>query len=269
MTSIELRIGVSGAAGRMGKALVQAVDAESQMCLGMALERSGNPFLGVDAGAAAGLQELGVKISESYASEAFDTLIEFTSPAATVEHVSLCRRDGKSIVIGTTGFNDEQKEAILAAADDIRIVLAPNMSVGVNVCLKLLQTAAAAFGDAVDVEVIEAHHRHKVDAPSGTALKMGEVVADALGQNLKEHGIFERSGIIGPRPEKSIGFSTVRGGDIVGDHSVYFIGEGERLEITHRSSSRVNYASGAVRAARWLTAKAPGLYDMWDVLGLR
>ena len=269
MTGDKLRAAVSGAGGRMGKALVQAVHSDPNIRLGMALEQHGNPTVGEDAGTVAGLGNIGVEVVQDYCADSFDTLIEFTSPEATVKHVSLCERDGKSIVIGTTGFDDSQKQKIQAASDTIRIVLAPNMSVGVNVCLKLLHTAAKAFGDEVDIEVVEAHHRAKVDAPSGTALKMGEVVADALGRSLKEHGVFERHGIIGPRAEKTIGFSTIRGGDIVGDHTVYFVGDGERLEITHRSNSRKNYAAGAVRAARWLVGKPPGLYDMWDVLGLQ
>ena len=252
----------------MGKTLIQAAESTEGIELGLALEIAGNEAIGQDAGTLAGVSENGITVTSEYCADLFDTLIEFTSPEATMHHVAKCQTDGKSIVIGTTGLSDDQKHDISEAARHIRIVWAPNMSVGVNITLKLLAMAAEAFGDSVDVEVIEAHHRAKVDAPSGTALRMGEVVADALGRTLEEHGVFERHGIIGPRQDKTIGFSTIRGGDVVGDHTVMFIGQGERVEITHRSNSRMNYAAGAIRAAKWLIDKPPGLYDLADVLGL-
>ncbi len=252
----------------MGKTLIQAAESAADVELGLALELAGNESIGQDAGTLAGLKESGVKVTDEYSADLFDTLIEFTTPEATMQHVAKCRSDGKSIVIGTTGLSNSQQQEISEAAKHIRIVWAPNMSVGVNITLKLLEKAAQAFGDNVDVEVIEAHHRAKVDAPSGTALRMGEVVADSLGRTLDEYGVFERHGIIGPRKGKTIGFSTIRGGDIVGDHTVMFIGQGERVEITHRSNSRMNYATGAIRAAKWLADQPPGLYDLADVLGL-
>jgi len=197
----------------------------------------------------------------------FDVLIDFTAPAVTLDNLALCRRHGKSIVIGTTGFSDEQKQQIQDAAQDIGVVFAPNMSVGVNLCLKLLDVAARALGESVDIEIIEAHHRHKVDAPSGTALRMGEVVADALGRNLKECAVYGREGNTGARERSTIGFETIRAGDIVGEHTVMFAAEGERVEITHKASSRMTFASGAIRAAGWVAGQPNGLYDMPDVLG--
>jgi 4-hydroxy-tetrahydrodipicolinate reductase len=196
-------------------------------------------------------------------------LIDFTAPAATLAHLQLCRRHGKGMVIGTTGFDDEQKNRIKEAAAEIGVVFAPNMSVGVNLCLKLLDTAARVLGEEVDIEVIEAHHRHKVDAPSGTALRMGEVVAEALGRNLKDCAVYGRQGISGERDRATIGFETIRAGDIVGEHTVMFAAEGERVEITHKASSRMTFASGAARAAGWLMSQPAGLYDMQDVLGLK
>ncbi|MCK4704578.1 MAG: 4-hydroxy-tetrahydrodipicolinate reductase, partial [Gammaproteobacteria bacterium] len=199
----------------------------------------------------------------------FHTLIDFTRPDVTLQNLATCVANGKNIVIGTTGFSDEQKQHISDAAKRISVVFAPNMSVGVNLCFKLLDIAARVLGDDVDIEVIEAHHRHKVDAPSGTALRMGEVVADALGRNLDECAVYGREGISGERDRKTIGFETIRAGDIVGDHTVMFAAEGERVEITHKASSRMTFANGAVRAAIWLQDQKAGLYDMQDVLGLR
>ena len=196
-------------------------------------------------------------------------LIDFTRPEGTMAHVKVCRQLGVKLVIGTTGFSDEQKDEIKLASQDIAIVMAPNMSVGVNVTLKLLEMAAVALASDYDIEIIEAHHRHKVDAPSGTALKMGEVIAQALGRDLKQCAVFDRQGHTGARPDSAIGFSTIRGGDIVGDHTVLFAGIGERIEITHKSSSRSTYAEGSLRAARFLVGQQRGLFDMFDVLGLR
>jgi 4-hydroxy-tetrahydrodipicolinate reductase len=201
--------------------------------------------------------------------DAFDVVIDFTSPAATAVHLDVCRQHGKAIVIGTTGLSDEQKAAIRAASADIGIVFAPNMSVGVNLCFRLLDLAARVMGEDADIEVIEAHHRHKVDAPSGTALGMGEVVAAALGRDLKEVAVYGREGRTGARDHETIGFETIRAGDVVGEHTVWFATEGERVEIAHKASSRMTFAKGAVRAADWLVAQGKGMYDMQDVLGLR
>ncbi|MFZ5756863.1 MAG: 4-hydroxy-tetrahydrodipicolinate reductase [Pseudomonadota bacterium] len=264
------RIAVCGAGGRMGRALIQAVR-ESGATLAAAIERPDSSLLGADAGELAGIGSNGVKIVGSLADviDAFDVAIDFTAPAATEAHVALARRAGKRLVIGTTGLSDAQRAALKAAGADTALVYAGNYSVGVNVSLKLLELAAKTFGDTVDIEIIEAHHRHKVDAPSGTALMMGEAVAGALGRDLKQVAVYAREGHTGPRDRQSIGFQTIRGGDIVGDHNVMFIGEGERVEIRHVATSRMNFASGAVRAARWLADRPKGLYDMRDVLGLR
>lgn len=263
------RIAVPGAAGRMGRNLVDACQRAEGLTLGAAAERPGHDLIGSDAGVVAGVGELGVAIGENLESviNDFDVLIDFTVPEVTLAHLELCRRHGKSMVIGTTGFSDEQKLQISDAAREISIVFAPNMSVGVNVCLKLLDVAARALGDDIDIEIIEAHHRHKVDAPSGTALRMGEVVADALGRDLKTCAVYGREGITGARERNAIGFETIRAGDIVGEHTVMFAAEGERVEITHKASSRMTFASGAVRAAGWVTKQPSGLYDMPDVLG--
>lgn len=252
----------------MGNTLVQAVHASENVQLTFALEQEGNSSIGKDAGAVAGIEHIDVSIVSQLFTDSFDVLIEFTLPEATIEHVEQCAQAKRPIVIGTTGLSEDQLTILQRAAKAIPIVFAPNMSVGVNVCLSLLQTAAKAFGDSVDIEVVEAHHRAKIDAPSGTALKMGEVVADALGRSLKDDGVFSRHGRTGARKRNTIGFSTIRGGDIVGDHTVMFIGEGERVEISHRSNSRMTYASGAVRAAKWVVGQSPGLYGMPDVLRL-
>jgi 4-hydroxy-tetrahydrodipicolinate reductase len=255
----------------MGRALVEACHRGSGMRLGAALDRDGSPALGADAGELTGLGRMGVTVTADLQSVLgdFDVLVDFTRPEATLGYLEACRQAGKKHVIGTTGFDAAAKGRIAAAARDVAVVFAPNMSVGVNLCLKLLDTAARVLGDEVDIEVIEAHHRHKVDAPSGTALRMGEVVAAALGRDLRDCAVYGREGVTGERSRATIGFATVRGGDIVGDHTVLFAGDGERVEITHKASSRTTFARGALRAARWLADRDTGLYDMQDVLGLR
>lgn len=255
----------------MGRTLVQAVHATEGLELGGATEPSGSTLIGADAGELAGVGPLGVPIKDSIEQVLKDVevVIDFTRPAATLDHLAACRSAGRAMVIGTTGFSPEGRESILAAAHDVPIVLAPNMSVGVNLCLKLLDIAARVIGPDSDIEIIEAHHRHKVDAPSGTALRMGEVVAGALGRDLRACAIYGREGVTGERARETIGFATVRAGDVVGEHSVWFATEGERVEITHKASSRMTFAQGAVRAALWLTGRPAGCYDMQDVLGLR
>ncbi len=265
------RVGITGAAGRMGRTLVSAIAMRDDIELRGAVDIEGNPGVGADAGELAGQGRVGVEIVTDRAA-AFrdcDVVIDFSSPAGTLATVAYCRANGKAMVIGTTGLDDDQRQQVLEASRDIPIMMAPNMSVGVNITLKLLDMAARAFGDDVDIEIIETHHRHKVDAPSGTALRMGEVVAAALGRDLGADAVYGRHGITGARERRSIGFSAVRGGDIVGDHTVMFAGEGERVEIVHRSQSRMTFAAGAARAAAWIGARPPGLYDMFDVLDLR
>ena len=266
-----LNIAVTGAAGRMGRTLIQSAYENSNCQLGAAVEHESSPFIGHDAGELAGVGTLN-KILVSQITEAtddFHTLIDFTRPDVTLKNLETCVANGKNIVIGTTGFSDEEKQQIKKASETIGVVFAPNMSVGVNLCFKLLDMAARVLGDDVDIEVIEAHHRHKVDAPSGTALRMGEVVADALGRNLDDCAVYGREGVTGERDRKTIGFETIRAGDIVGDHTVMFAGIGERVEIAHKASSRMTFANGAVRAALWLENKNNGLYDMQDVLDLK
>jgi len=264
------RVCVAGASGRMGQMLVEAVRASGDCTLTGALDIPSSPALGQDAGAFGG-QPTGVTITadldQGLAGSRF--LIDFTRPEGTLAHLRACVKHGVNVVIGTTGFSEAQKAEIQAAAQDIAIVMAPNMSVGVNVTLKLLEMAAQALSTGYDIEVIEAHHRHKVDAPSGTALKMGEVIAAALGRDLKDCAVYERYGHTGERDPSTIGFATVRGGDVVGDHTVMFLGTGERIEITHKSNSRATYAQGSLRAVRFLADKPSGLYDMFDVLNLR
>jgi 4-hydroxy-tetrahydrodipicolinate reductase len=263
-----LNIAIVGSSGRMGRALLEAVAQAPDMRLAAAVERAGSPFVGKDAGELTG-SPCGVVIVDDAAAalKGCHALIDFTRPEATLDHLQLCRRLGVNIVIGTTGFTPAQKEQIADAARDIGVVFAPNMSVGVNLCLKLLDMAARVLNEGYDIEVIEAHHRHKVDSPSGTALRMGEVVANALGRNLAECAVYGREGVTGERSPSTIGFATVRGGDIVGDHTVLFAGTGERVEITHKASSRATFALGALRAARFLAQRGKGLYDMQDVLG--
>ena len=266
-----LNIAVTGAAGRMGRTLVQACSENANCQLGAAIEHESSPFIGRDAGAVAGIDSQNANIVTQLTDVAddFHTLIDFTRPEVTLKNLEACVAHGKNIVIGTTGFTDEEKQKINQAAETIGVVFAPNMSVGVNLCFKLLDIAARVLGDEVDIEVIEAHHRHKVDAPSGTALRMGEVVADALGRDLKDCAVYGREGVTGERDRKTIGFETIRAGDIVGDHTVMFADIGERVEITHKASSRMTFANGALRAALWLADKNNGLYDMQDVLDLK
>ncbi|MGX2969906.1 4-hydroxy-tetrahydrodipicolinate reductase [Ursidibacter sp. B-7004-1] len=265
-----LKIGVVGAGGRMGRQLIQAVHNAQGVELGAAFERKGSSLVGADAGELAGIGQLGVAVSDDLASQAdkFDLLIDFTRPEGTLEHIAFCVAHQKQMIIGTTGFDDAGKQAIQNASEKIAIVFASNYSVGVNLVFKLLEKAAKVMGDYCDIEVIEAHHRHKVDAPSGTALSMGEHIAKTLGRDLKTHGVFAREGITGERKRDEIGFATIRAGDVVGEHSVWFADEGERVEIAHKASSRMTFANGAVRAAKWLQQKQNGLFDMTDVLDL-
>ena len=264
------KIAVAGASGRMGQMLIDAIRGSEVCTLAGALDMAGNPSIGHDAGAMSG-KPTGVLItSDLYVGlKPCDVLIDFTRPEGTLAHLKVCRELGVSAVIGTTGFTDAQKAEIATIAQNVAIVMAPNMSVGVNVTLKLLEMAAKALSTGYDIEIVEAHHRHKVDAPSGTALKMGEVIADALGRDLKDCAVYAREGVTGERDPSSIGFATIRGGDIVGDHTVLFAGIGERIEISHKSSSRATYAQGSLRAAAFLADKKAGLFDMFDVLGLR
>ena len=265
-----MKIAIAGSAGRMGRTLIEALLSGKDLKLSAALEVPGSPHLGKDAGETLG-SAFGVAISADYAAgiAASDCLIDFTRPEGSLLHLDACVKSGTNMVIGTTGFSAEGKQRIAAAANRIAIVFAPNMAVGVNVSIKLAQVAAQILGDDFDVEIIEAHHRHKVDAPSGTALRLGEVVAQALGRDLDAVAMHGRHGVTGERQCKTIGFHAIRGGDIVGEHTLIFAGEGERVEITVRSQSRMTYALGALRACRFLMGKGPGLYDMQDVLGLR
>jgi 4-hydroxy-tetrahydrodipicolinate reductase len=266
----KIRFAIAGSGGRMGRMLIEAVLGAPDTELVAALDVPGSSFLGKDAGELVG-SPCGVAVTDDIeaALATADCLIDFTRPEGTMRHLESCRRRGVHMVIGTTGMSTEQKLAIQDASRDIPIVFAPNMAVGVNLVFKLLDTAARILNDGYDVEIVEAHHRHKVDAPSGTALRMGEVVAAALGRSLEECAVYGREGHTGERPATQIGFATVRGGDIVGDHTVLFAGTGERVEISHKAASRMPYALGSVRAARFLRGKAKGLFDMQDVLGLR
>ena len=266
-----LSVTITGSSGRMGRALIETLAASDKARLHAAVDRGGSALLGLDAGEFAGVGALDVHIRDdlSLVLPGSDALIDFTRPEATLHYLPLCVAAGVPMVIGTTGFSVEQRALIEAAAKHTPIVLAANFSVGVNLCLKLLDTAARVLDEGYDIEIIEAHHRHKVDAPSGTALALGQAVANALGRDLQDCAVYGREGITGERDPKTIGFATVRGGDIVGDHTVLFAGLGERVEITHKASSRATFARGAVQAARWVKGRAPGLYDMQDVLGLR
>lgn len=271
MTS-PLRIAIAGTSGRMGQVLVQCTLGDADCRLSVALGRAGSSTLGQDAGLGLGLgKQTGVAIRDDVAQalSGADVLIDFTRPEGTLAHLAACRALGVGMVIGTTGFDAAGKAALAEAAKDIGIVFAPNFSVGVNLSLKLLDIAARVLDTGYDIEIVEAHHRHKVDAPSGTALRMGEVVAAALGRDLAECAVYGREGDTGARDPSTIGFATVRGGDVVGDHTVMFMTEGERVEITHKASSRATFAQGALRAARWLRGKPAGLYDMQDVLGFK
>ncbi len=264
-----IKVAITGAAGRMGKTLLEAVQQTEGATVTAAIERAGSTLVGSDAGELAGIGRLGVAVVNDLQSAGeFDVLIDFTLPEVTMGNLAVCRARGAAMVIGTTGLTDAQKAELADAAQEIGIVFAPNMSVGVNLCLKLLEMAAKVLGDKVDIEIIEAHHRHKVDAPSGTALRMGEVVAETLGRDLKECAVYGREGRTGERDRKTIGFETIRAGDIVGEHTVMFADIGERVEITHKASSRMTFASGAVRAALWLKGREAGLYDMQNVLDL-
>jgi 4-hydroxy-tetrahydrodipicolinate reductase len=264
------QVAVAGASGRMGHMLIEAIRGSGDCQLAGALASASSPAIGNDAAAFLG-HASGVPVSADphLALANAQVLIDFTRPEGTLAYVRACQEMGVNVVIGTTGFAEDQKRQIADAARDIAIVMAPNMSVGVNVTLKLLEMAASALSTGYDIEVIEAHHRHKVDAPSGTALKMGEVIAQALGRDLKDCAVYAREGITGERDPSTIGFSSIRGGDIVGDHTVMFAGTGERIEITHKSASRATYAEGSLRAVRFLAGKRKGLFDMFDVLGLR
>ncbi|MFQ1016029.1 4-hydroxy-tetrahydrodipicolinate reductase [Avibacterium paragallinarum] len=265
-----LKIAVVGAGGRMGRQLIQAVHNAEGVELGAAFERKGSSLVGADAGELAGIGQLGIIVSDDLNAEKdrFDLIIDFTRPEGTLAHLDFCVQHQKKMVIGTTGFDDAGKAAIDNAAENIAIVFASNYSVGVNLVFKLLEKAAKVMGDYCDIEIIEAHHRHKVDAPSGTALSMGEHIAKTLGRDLKTHGVFCREGITGERKRDEIGFSTIRASDVVGEHSVWFADIGERVEIAHKASSRMTFANGAVRAAKWLGEKEKGLFDMTDVLSL-
>lgn len=266
-----IRVAVTGAAGRMGKTNIEAIQAADGVQLGAAIVEASSSLIGADAGEVAGVGKLGVAIVGSLEEVVadFDVLIDFTAPQATLANLALCAANGKAMVIGTTGLSEAERAELNSFGEKMPLVFASNMSVGVNLCFKLLAEAAKALGDDYDVEIIEAHHHHKVDSPSGTALSMGEAVAGALGRDLSECAVYGREGQVGARTQKEIGFATIRAGDVVGDHTVLFANEGERIEITHKASSRMTFAKGAVRAAGWLAGKANGVYDMQDVLSLR
>ncbi len=277
-----IRVAVTGAAGRMGKTLVQAIQESSDLTLGAAFEHPSSDVLGADVGELAGVGKLGINITAMPTTdsstqltqlEAFDVVVDFTVPAATLMLAQVCGAQacgaqGKAMVIGTTGFSQAQLAALQQNAQHMALFMAPNMSVGVNVMFKLVADAAKALGDSVDVEVMEMHHRHKIDAPSGTAMRLGEILADTLGRSLDTDAVYGRQGITGVRERKTIGFSALRGGDIVGEHTVMFAAEGERIEITHRAQSRMNFAQGALRAVRYVNAQPAGLYDMQMLLGV-
>jgi len=265
------RIAVTGAGGRMGKTLIEAITATEGVKLTAAIERPDSSLLGVDVGELSGIGKNNVKVVGDLQSviNDFDVLIEFTIPTATLANAKICAQHGKWIVVGTTGLTAEQKTELFSHQTKIPVCFAANYSTGVNLCLNLLATAATVLGDDADIEIVEAHHRHKVDSPSGTALAMGEVIAKALNRDLEKVAVYSREGQVGPRDRETIGFAAIRGGDVVGDHTVSFFAEGERIEITHKASSRMSFARGAVRAAKWLNQQRPGLYDMRDVLGLK
>ena len=271
MSGETMRLAISGAAGRMGRTLVAACTEHPDFECAGALEHSGHDAIGVDAGTLAGTGAIGVEVSDDPERflGAVDGVIDFSLPAGTAVLAEHCRPAGRQMVIGTTGFSAEERTRVEACAADVPILIAPNMSVGVNACFHLIEIASRTLGGETDVEIIEAHHRNKVDAPSGTAVRMGEIVAGALGRDLAKCAVYGREGHTGVRARATIGFETIRGGDLVGEHTVMFAGTGERVEITHRSSSRLNFAHGALRASRWLQGREPGLYDMQDVLGLR
>lgn len=264
-----VNVAITGAAGRMGRMLMELCTTTEGVRLSAAIEQPGVAAIGADAGELIGAGRIGVPIKDKLDDLSFDVLIDFTRPDATLKNLEFCRRHGRRMVIGTTGLDDSAKAKIVEAAKDIAVVYSPNMSVGVNLSFKLLELAARVLGDSVDIEITEAHHRHKIDAPSGTALRMGEVIANSLGRDLKKCAVNSREGVTGERPRDAIGFSVIRAGDIVGDHTVLFAGGGERIEIRHHAESRMTFATGALRAARWVADKKTGLYDMQDVLSLR
>lgn len=270
MKDAQIRLAIVGAAGRMGRQLIQATSEAEGVCLGAALVREGSSLVGVDAGELAGTGLLNVRVNSSLGEVVndFDVLIDFTRPEGTLEYLAFCRQHHKAMVIGTTGFDQAGKAEIEAASEDIAIVFAANFSVGVNLVLKLLEKAAKVMGNYADIEIVEAHHRHKVDAPSGTALAMGEAIAEAMDWRLDEHAVYAREGHTGERKAQSIGFATVRAGDIIGEHTAMFADIGERVEITHKASSRMTFAKGAVKAAEWVKSNKSGLYDMRSVLNL-
>lgn len=267
----QLRVAIAGAAGRMGKNLIDAVNQTEGMRVSAAIDRPGSSLVGADAGELAGIGTLGIEVVDQIEQVIgdFDVMIDFTTPEATLHNIKVCLAQNKKMIIGTTGFDEVGLATLREAAKRIAIVFAANFSVGVNLCLKLLKQAAEVLNEGYDVEIIEGHHRHKVDAPSGTALRMGEVIADTLDRDLKQCAVYGREGITGARDPNTIGFATVRAGDIVGDHTVLFATEGERVEITHKASSRMTFAKGAARSCLWVADKENGLYDMQDVLNLR
>ena len=264
-----IKLAVAGATGRMGQAIIRLVHNSNEMAVAAALEHEGSDAIGQDAGTLAGAGSIGVAVATTVDADAFDVMVDFTTPAGTANHVRICLDAGKAIVVGTTGMTADEKRVLAEAGAQIPLVLAANTSVGVNLCVALVETASRVIGVVTDVEIIEAHHKHKVDAPSGTALLLGEAAARTLGKSLPGDGVFCRQGQTGPRPEGSIGFSTIRGGDIAGEHTVMFIGESERIEITHRATDRKIFAMGALRAVTWLATQGPGFYDMGDVLHLK
>ena len=265
-----INIAVTGAAGRMGKTFIESITAADGVSVTGAIERAGSSLIGADAGELAGVGKLNVAVVDNIVDIVgqFDVLIDFTTPANTIENVKVCAAHDKAIVIGTTGFSQDEQAFLNSLSTSLPICKAANYSTGVTLCLALLSTAAKVLADDVDIEIVEAHHRHKVDAPSGTALRMGEVIAEAVGRDLNECAVYGREGITGARDRSTIGFSTIRGGDVVGDHTAMFMADGERIEITHKASSRASFANGAIRAAKWLVDQQSGLYDMQDVLGL-
>ncbi|MDP1633927.1 MAG: 4-hydroxy-tetrahydrodipicolinate reductase [Gallionellaceae bacterium] len=265
----KIRVAIAGSGGRMGRVLLECLAQADDLVLHAALEYGGSPLLGQDAGVLGATPGTTITADVEQALRGTDVLIDFTRPEGTMQHLDICRKHKVNMVVGTTGMNAQQKAALGAAAQDIGIVFAPNMSVGVNLVFKLLETASRVLSEGYDIEIIEAHHRHKVDAPSGTAMGMGEVVARTLGRDLEKCAVYGREGHTGERDPSTIGFATVRGGDIVGDHTVLYAGIGERIEITHKASSRATFAIGALRAARFLKANKAGMYDMQDVLGLK
>ena len=265
-----IKAGLCGAAGRMGRTILEVINATDDVTVGAAIEQSNSPMLGVDAGEQAGIGRLGVGITDDIGAVMgdFDVLIDFTRADAVLENLEQCRAGGKKVVIGTTGLSAGQQQAVRSAGEDIAVVFAPNMSAGVNLCFKLAELAAGAIGDSTDIEIIEAHHNRKIDAPSGTAVRLGEIVAATLGRDLAECAVYGRQGFTGARDRNTIGFETIRAGDIVGEHTVMFAGAGERVEIRHVATSRKTFAGGAVRAAQWIMDRENGLYSMQDVLGL-